>query len=190
MIGFIKGTVRDVSGRSIIIETQGVGYEIFASTDTLARAKTDTPLALFTHLAVRDDALELYGFETRKELSFFQILITVSGVGPRSAVAIVSLGSIDAIKKAIGSGDVSYLTRVSGIGKKTAERIVVELRDKLASLGHNAAAGELDHEAEALEALIGLGYSRDEARDALKKIPETITSTNEKIKEVLKLMGK
>lgn len=190
MIGFIKGTVRDISSRSVIIETTGVGYEIYATTDTLTKARLDAPLALFTHLAVRDDALELYGFESRKELSFFQILITVSGVGPRSAVAIVNLGSIDAIKKAIGSGDVSYLTRVSGIGKKTAERIVVELRDKLASLGHSAAAGELSHEADALEALIGLGYSREEARDALKRIPETITDTNEKIKAVLKMMGK
>jgi Holliday junction DNA helicase RuvA len=190
MIAYVQGKVLDVSDKSVIVETQGVGYEIATTTDTLAKARVETPLALFTHLAVKDDALELYGFESRKELSFFQILITVSGVGPRSAIAIVSLGSIDAVKKAIGSGDVSYLTRVSGIGKKTAERIVVELRDKLASLGHSAVAGELSGEADTLEALIGLGYSREEARDALKKVPETVTGTNEKIKAVLKMMGK
>ncbi|MEN9582969.1 MAG: hypothetical protein RL641_923 [Candidatus Parcubacteria bacterium] len=190
MIAFVKGKITDISDRSVIIETQGVGYEVSTTTDTLATAQIGTELALFTHLVVREDSMELYGFKTRQELTFFQMLITVSGVGPRSAIAIVSLGSIESIQRAIGSGDVGYLTSVSGIGKKTAEKIIIDLRDKLAALGHRMGNGEFSGDSDALEALVKLGYSQTEARDAVKRIPPTITNTNDKIKEALKYIGK
>ncbi|MBP7831648.1 MAG: Holliday junction branch migration protein RuvA [Candidatus Pacebacteria bacterium] len=193
MIAFVKGTIADISDRSVIIETQGVGYEVATTTDTLAGASMaglGSELALFTHLVVREDSMELYGFKTRQELTFFQMLITVSGVGPRSAIAIVSLGSIDSIQRAIGSGDATYLTSVSGIGRKTAEKIIIDLRDKLAALGHTAASGEMSGDADAIEALMKLGYSREEARDAIKRVPTTAVSTNDKIREALKYIGK
>jgi Holliday junction DNA helicase RuvA len=167
-----------------------MGYEVSTTTDTLATAGLGAELALFTHLVVREDAMELYGFRTRNELTFFQMLIPVSGVGPRSAIAIVSLGSIESIQRAIGSGDVGYLTSVSGIGKKTAEKIIIDLRDKLTALGYRAGSGEFNGDADALEALIKLGYSQSEARDAVKRIPTTITNLNDKIKEALKFIGK
>lgn len=190
MIAFVKGTIADISDRSVIIETQGVGYEVATTTDTLAVAKLGSEMALFTHLVVREDSMELYGFRTRQELTFFQMLITVSGVGPRSAIAIVSLGSIDSIQRAIGSGDATYLTSVSGIGRKTAEKIIIDLRDKLAALGHTAASGEMSGDADAIEALMKLGYNRDEARTAIQQVPKTAVSTNDKIREALKHIGK
>lgn len=193
MIAFVKGKIADISDRSIIIETQGVGYEVATTTDTLAAASmagVGSELALFTHLAVKEDALELYGFRTRQELTFFQMLITVSGVGPRSAIAIVSLGSIDSIQRAIGSGDATYLTSVSGIGRKTAEKIIIDLRDKLAALGHTATNGELAGDSDVIEALIKLGYSREEARTVIKQLPASAVSTNDKIREALKYTGK
>lgn len=190
MIGFVKGQIADIADKSLILETQGVGYEIFTTTDTLAYAKLGSEMALFTHLVVKDDALELYGFRARNELTFFQMLITVSGVGPRGAIAIVSLGTIESIQRAIGSGDAGYLTSVSGIGRKTAEKIIIDLRDKLEALGHKGGMGEFSENSDALEALIKLGYSQTEARNAIKMIPENVTTLNEKIKEALKYIGK
>ncbi len=190
MIAFVKGKIADISDRSVIIETQGVGYEVSATTDTLALATLGSEMALFTHLVVREDSMELYGFKTRNELTFFQMLITVSGVGPRSAIAIVSLGSIDAIQRAIGSGDAGYLTSVSGIGRKTAEKIIIDLRDKLASLGHTGGMDGFSHDSDVLEALSKLGYTKEEARSALKQIPDTAVTSNEKIREALKYIGK
>ena len=190
MIAFVKGTIADISDRSVIIETQGVGYEVATTTDTLAVAKLGSEMALFTHLVVREDSMELYGFKSRQELTFFQMLITVSGVGPRSAIAIVSLGSIDSIQRAIGAGDATYLTSVSGIGRKTAEKIIIDLRDKLAALGHNAASGELSGDSDVIEALMKLGYTREEGRDAIKRIPATAVTLNDKLREALKYIGK
>jgi Holliday junction DNA helicase RuvA len=191
MIAFVKGIIADISDRSVIIETQGVGYEVATTTDALTKAQLGAEMALFTHLVVREDSMELYGFRTRQELTFFQMLITVSGVGPRSAVAIVSLGSIESIQRAIGSGDATYLTSVSGIGRKTAEKIIIDLRDKLAALGHKGGmGGEFAGDADALEALVKLGYSQTEARDAIKRVPETAVTSNDKIREALKFIGK
>lgn len=190
MIAFVKGFVTDISDRSVIIETQGVGYEIWATTDTLARAKVGAEMALFTHLVVREDSLELFGFSARNELTFFQMLLTVSGVGPRGALSIVGLGSIESVKRAIGSGDANYLTSVSGIGRKTAEKIIIDLRDKLSALGHKSENGEFSGDSDALEALVKLGYTKEEARSAIKQIPETAVTLNEKIREALKYIGK
>jgi Holliday junction DNA helicase RuvA len=121
----------------------------------------------------------------RSELEFFEMLINVSGIGPRSALAILGIASIETLRKAIGTGDISYLTKISGIGKKTAERIVIELRDKMGiGLEGSSLQGELD----VLEALKSLGYSQNEAREALKKVSPD-ADTNTKIREALKILG-
>lgn len=190
MIRTIRGTITHIGERSLIVETTGLGYEVFSATDTLARAELGKEVQLFTHLAIRDDAQELYGFSSKNELDFFEMLLGVSGVGPRSALTIISIGSIDGLKRAIGSADLAYLTKISGIGKKTAEKIVVELRDKLAALGHTRENGTSAHEVDALEALMQLGYSRDEARSALQAVPTEILDTNSRIREALKQFGK
>ncbi|MDZ4284431.1 MAG: Holliday junction branch migration protein RuvA, partial [Patescibacteria group bacterium] len=144
-------------------------------------------VSLWTHLVVRDDALELFGFRERDELSLFERLISVSGIGPKSALAILDLAPVETLRSAIARGDTSYLTKVSGIGKKTAQKIVLELRDSLASAREADSAGE-DY-GDVIDALTTLGYSAREAREALKKMPPSTADTSERIKAALKTLG-
>ncbi len=191
MIAHIKGKIIDKSEKSLVIEANGLGYLVFSPTSTILNSpKVGEDISLWTYLAVRETALDLYGFETRDEKSFFELLIGVSGIGPKNALSILSLAPIEILKKAIGSGDTTYMTKVSGIGKKTAEKIVVELRDKLSALGHNDADGSLRGDADVIEALQSLGYSQHEIRNALKEVSPETTGINEKIKEALKILGK
>jgi Holliday junction DNA helicase RuvA len=186
MIGSIRGKVILKTDKFLIIEANGVGYKINVSPDLLSKTeKTGNETMLWIHTHVREDALDLFGFLERKELEFFEMLIGVSGIGPRSALAILGIASIETLRKAIGTGDTSYLTKISGIGRKTAEKIVLELRDKI---GEEKGGSSLQGELDALEALKSLGYSQNEARDALKKVPAD-TNTNTKIREALKILG-
>ena len=187
MIGSIKGKIVLKTEKFLIVEASGVGYKISVSPDTLSKAKkVGDEISLWIHTHVREDALDLYGFLSHLELEFFEMLISVSGIGPKSALAILGITSIETLRKAIGTGDTSYLTKISGIGKKTAEKIVIELRDKM---GTELQGASLQGELDSLEALKSLGYSQNEAREALKKIPADL-DTNAKIKEALKVLGK
>ena len=189
MIGSIKGKIILKTDKFIIIEAVGVGYKINVSPDTLSKTqKTGEEVSLWIHTNVREDALDLYGFKERPELEFFEMLIGVSGIGPRSALAILGIATIETLRKAIGTGDTTYLTKISGIGKKTAERIVIDLRDKMASEYSEQTGSSLQIELDALEALKSLGYSQNEAREALKKTASG-TDTNTKIREALKILG-
>lgn len=191
MIAQIIGRITQKSDKFLIVNTGGVGYQLFVSTDLLAKSPAiGSEIELWTYLAVRENAMDLFGFETIDEKNFFELLLSVSGIGPRSALSILSIAPMETIKKAIGSGDTSYLTKVSGIGRKTAEKIVVELRDKLSALGHNDEGGTLRGESDILEALQSLGYSLNDARNAVKEIPETISGTNARVKEALKILGR
>ncbi len=186
MIGSIRGKIALKTDKFLIVEAAGVGYKVSVSPDVLSKAgKTGAEIALWIHTHVREDSLDLYGFLDRPELEFFEMLLNVSGIGPRSALAILSIASIETLRRAIGTGDISYLTKISGIGKKTAEKIVIELRDKI---GEEEGGTNLQGELDALEALKSLGYSQNEARDALKKVAPEGT-TNAKIKEALKILG-
>lgn len=189
MIRLIKGRVIEINEKSLILEAGGIGYEIFCTTDDLITTKTGNEETFRTKLIIRDDAHELYGFSKKEDLVFFEYLLQVSGVGPKSAISIISIGSTNSLKKAIGSGDVEYLKKVSGIGKKTAEKIVIELRDKLLSLGHSSQDGELGREADAILALESLGYTREDAREALKNIPNDIVDVGAKITLALKKLN-
>jgi len=185
MIGSLKGKIIQRTEKFILLETNGVGYKVSVSPDTLSKTlQKDEDVFLFVHTHVREDSLDLYGFLEQQELNFFEMLINVSGIGPRSALAILGIASIETLRKAIGTGDISYLTKISGIGKKTAEKIVIELRDKM---GEEQEGTSLQGELDALEALKSLGYSQNEARDALKKT--SAGSTNQKIKEALQILG-
>ena len=141
-------------------------------------------------MSVRENAIELFGFFNLEELEFFQMLIEISGIGPRGALGIIGMGSVDTLKDAIASGDSGYLTKVSGIGRKTAEKIVLELKDKLSLRGHSAESGTLRSESDVAQALMSLGYQQHEIREALKDIPEGAVDTNTRIKEALKILGK
>ncbi|MFA6571980.1 MAG: Holliday junction branch migration protein RuvA [Bacteroidota bacterium] len=190
MIGSIKGKIILKTDKFIIVETAGVGYKINISPDTLSKLKKEDEEVLFwIHTHVREDILDLYGFLNREELEFFEMLINVSGIGPKGALGILGVASIETLKRAISTGDISYLTKVSGIGKKTAEKIIIELRDKMQNkTGEKMTDASLRDELDALEALKSLGYSQNEAREALKKVsPEA--NTNTKIREALKLLS-
>lgn len=187
MIGSIKGTISLKTERFVIVETNsGVGYKVGVSPDALLKIHSLTnEVHFFIHTHVREDSLDLYGFLEQSELEFFEMLISVSGIGPKGALSILGTTTIETLKTAIRTGDTGYLTKISGIGRKTAEKIVIELRDKL---GKEIEGTSLRDEMDALEALKSLGYSQNEARDALKEISSEL-STNAKIKEALKLLG-
>jgi holliday junction DNA helicase RuvA len=192
MIGRIKGKVVLKKEKFLIVETNGVGYKINISLDTLSKIKkTGTnaeEVTFWTHTHVREDAFDLYGFSEYSELEFFEMLIGISGIGPKSALAILGITSIETLSKAISTGDTSYLTKVSGIGRKTAEKIVIELRDKISNKIDEKGESSLQGELDTLEALKSLGYSQNQAREALKKIPPDL-NTNAKIKEALKILS-
>jgi|SRR3989344_3553499 len=186
MIGSIKGKIALKTEKYIIVEASGIGYKISVSPNTLSKVKkVGEEVSFWIHTHVREDALDLYGFLNHPELEFFEMLISISGIGPKGALAILGIASIETLRKAISTGDISYLTKVSGIGKKTAEKIVIELRDKM---GEEKTGSSLQGELDVLEALKSLGYSQNEAREALKKVPADL-NTNAKIKEALKILG-
>jgi len=186
MISFIEGKIEFLSEKYLVLNVGGMGYKIFISPETSQKiSEKGNIVKLWTHLEVREDAMELFGFLQMGELSLFETLLSVSGVGPRTALGILGVGSIDNLRRAIGAGDSSYLTRVSGIGKKTSERIIVELKDKMAGKGVLVNAPELREEVDALEALISLGYSQSEARDALQKTSSE-KKAEERVREALK----
>ena len=176
----------DKKEKFLIVETAGVGYKIWVSPEVLSKTKNNENCFLYIHTHVREDALDLYGFLDYEELEFFEMLINVSGIGPKGALTILGIASIQTMQKAINTNDIAYLTKISGIGKKTAEKIIIELRDKV---GKKDIGGSLKDELDALEALKSLGYSQGEAREALKKVPQEL-DTNSKIRIALKNLGK
>lgn len=190
MIAHLSGTILLHAPPVVVLDVAGVGYRVTLPKETaialLDTANTDKTVSLWTYLAVRETSLELFGFETEEELAFFELLISVSGIGPRSALAILNLETVATLRSAIAAGDTSYLTKVSGIGRKSAQKIVLELKDKIAE-GGTAEAGVLA--TDALEALVALGYTQKEARDALKDVPKDVSDTNEQIREALKRLG-
>ena len=191
MISHITGKILLKGDKFAILDVSGVGYKIYISVDTLRRlGNKEEEISLWTHLAVREDALDLYGFTKYAEVELFEMLISISGVGPKSALGIMGVAPLDTLKTAIASGDTTYLTKVSGIGKKNAEKIILELRDKLGAIDDNNSGGVLREESDAIDGLVSLGYSVIEAREALKEISQEIKGTSERIKEALKHLGK
>jgi len=188
MIGHIGGVVRAVYTSHALVSTGGIGYKIAATKETLARLTLNKPAALWTHLAVRDDALDLYGFGTEEDLRFFELLLTVPGIGPKSALAVLDVVSAETLRSAIASGNASYMTKVSGIGKKTAAKIVLELKDKVGK-EEMGATQALRGDEEALEALRSLGYSAAEAREALRKVPQRVETSSARLREALRILG-
>lgn len=191
MIAQLTGIVTHKDGGSIILDVAGVGYRIFVSPDTLEQLheQKEDSASLFTHLSVRENALDLYGFLEQEELHFFEMLISISGIGPKSALAILSIADIQTMKQAILSGDSSYLTKVSGIGIKNAQKIVLELNDKIEVHGDTGEPA-LREDMDTFEALKSLGYSTLEARETLKQIPRTVSGTRNRLRQALKLLGK
>ncbi|MEX0652204.1 MAG: Holliday junction branch migration protein RuvA [Candidatus Paceibacterota bacterium] len=190
MIAQLTGTVTSSGIGYTILTVGGVGYRIHTTLEIIRSLPRDgSAITFFTHLAVRENSMDLFGFLHENEVTFFELLISVSGIGPKSALAIMNLETVTALSSAISQGDTTYLTKVSGIGRKSAEKIIIELRDKTALLSE---ADSVLHseDAEALEGLQSLGYSIKEAREALKELPKDVHGTGERITAALKLLGK
>ncbi|WP_300380675.1 Holliday junction branch migration protein RuvA [Clostridium sp.] len=201
MYEYIKGYYKGINKDYIIIENNGIGYKIFTSGATMASMPIiDEEIKLYTKQIVRDDFLGLYGFESVEELDMFNLLLSINGVGAKAALSLLSISRINNLRYAIIIGDEKHLCRAPGIGKKTAGRIILELKDKLqkeqlskGEINIDGFMEELDESrsniTEALGALLALGYSEKEAESALKKIDKTETLENI-IKSSLKvLMG-
>ncbi len=197
MIYSVSGKLIHKEGNLAVIECGGVGYACRTTQTTLSKlGKLGEQAFLFTHLAVREDAMELFGFADRDELACFELLITVSGVGPKAALAILSDLTPNRFALLVASGDSSALTKVKGIGKKSAERIVVDLKDKLAKsnpaikeMPASAGAVGTDELSEALAALLVLGYRQEEVLPILAGLPED-AGAEELIRLTLREMGK
>lgn len=192
MIAHIKGMVTHQTHGTVILDVSGVGYKIHIGSETgsVLSKKEGENVQLFTHLAPRENALDLYGFLKYEELEFFELLIGISGIGPKSALSILNVADVSTLKTAIQAGESTYLTKVSGIGKKNAEKIILELRDKLGAFENNKDSKAVKEELDALEALQTLGYSAKDAREALRQIPKETTNTSDHIKEALKILSK
>lgn len=186
MIGSIRGKITLKQEKFVIIETGGVGYKVSLSPDTISKLENTEESFFYIHTHVREDSFDLYGFIDYEELEFFEMLINVSGIGPKGAITILSVANTDTLKRAIKSNDLPYLTKISGIGKKTAEKMVIELRDKIGIVNTD---GNLRDELDALEALKALGYSQNEAREAIKDLSADM-DTSTKVRNALKVLGR
>mgnify|MGYP001592170777 CR=1 FL=1 len=192
MISQLRGEINFASDKFIILDVSGVGYRINLTSTDLSELSQNKPAKdqmFWTHLAVREDSMELYGFIKKNELDFFELLISISGIGPKKALGILSVAPVETLKKALRSRDISYLTQVSGIGRKNAEKIVLELKDKFAAIEGGEDFASLREESDAVAAIKSFGYSSGETRDALQKVDPGITKLNDRIKEALKYLG-
>ena len=188
MIGTLSGTVRHKGLNALVVDVSGVGYKVLVTTETALEVTPSSPIFLWTHLVVRETSLELFGFLDKEALDTFELLITISGIGPKSALSILNVATPSMLRQAVASEDTTYLTRVSGIGKKNAEKIVLELKDKLKTTREDKGT-DMRSEGDALEALVSLGYSERDARDALKKVLKDIVGASERVKAALKLLS-
>ncbi len=189
MIGYITGTVIRKDENALLIKTQtGVGYKVSVIAKTLSRAKTGETIELFTHLHVREDLLDLYGFADDSTLEIFRQLITVSGIGPKTALVVLSSIGPEKIREAVIKAQTDVFEAVSGIGKKTAGRIILELQTKLGQERELDFRTEPNKE-EALAALMNLGYNKHEAGQALTSITGDLP-TEEQLKLALKNLGR
>lgn len=191
MIAYLKGKVINKNDKSIILLVEGIGYEIFLPNKFLIKIKKEQDLDLYIYHKQKEDSQELYGFESLEEREFFVQLISVSGVGPKSALNVMSIASIQDLIEGIVSGDADIFKKVSGIGSKTAERILIELKGRFGSLLNiNANNKNLkdDSNLEIFEALNTLGFNDNEVREIYNKIPKDLKTTSDKIKAALRLL--
>jgi Holliday junction DNA helicase RuvA len=179
MIASIRGTVQQSGDNWVVIELGGMGIKVSVPVPLAARARTGQALALFTHLQVREDALALFGFETPDQLGFFELLLSVSGIGPKVALSLLSHFSTESLRQAVARGAPDRLSGIPGVGKKTAEKIIFHLKDKLAAEAGVGAPGWSETDTEVIAALTSLGYSIVEAQTALQRIPPDAPADSE-----------
>jgi holliday junction DNA helicase RuvA len=188
MIGALRGTVLGTLRADLLVEVQGVAYRVSVTAETLTSLLEGQEVLLYTHEAVRETADDLYGFLEKEDLVWFELLLTVSGIGPKSALAIMNAVDRRSLTEAIARNDAKALSGAFGIGKKTAEKIVLELKEKVGAVQESTAVSGSD--GDVVDALVGLGYSVKEARDAVRAMPRTLATTEEKIREAIKIASR
>ncbi|HUC01437.1 MAG TPA: Holliday junction branch migration protein RuvA [Candidatus Paceibacterota bacterium] len=190
MIYSVEGKLALKESGFAVVTAGGIGVKLFASRLTLeGLPAVGADIKFFCHLHVREDALDLFGFTSPDELQFFEMLISVSGVGPRSALAILDTGPLEELSAAIKENRPDLLTRAAGIGRKTAERVIVELKTKVQSAKSGAMVDKMQTDSDLVEALTGLGYRRDEARAALAKVGKDVEGTEARLRAALAVLA-
>lgn len=191
MIHSLSGILKEKEGNLFVVEIGGIAFELKSSVNVVnSLPSTGEKVNVFTYLHVREDALELYGFLDKSELEFFRMLIGISGIGPKSALGILGIEKVEKIKAAISEGRVELLTKASGVGKKTAERVILELRNKLTQEGSEKIVGTMESDHDIIEALSNLGYGKSQAREALSKVDASVTRMEDRIKQALNFLRK
>ena len=191
MIATLTGVVSEKLADMVVLDVQGVGYGLYVTTDTNGRTQSGETTKLYIYEHIREQQHDLFGFLTRDDMGFFELLLGVNGIGPKMALNMLSIGTSTEVRQAIASGDVKFIQRANGVGKRVAERVVVELKDKVGLVGVNLeSTGLLQGEDtlmkdEAVEALVALGYSPQDAAKALQKIDPELP-TEARIKAALK----
>lgn len=186
MIHNLSGKITRKAINFVVVETGGIGFKIFVSAKDLEAMPGTGEVKLFTHLHVREDMLQLYGFLSQTDLELFEKFNEISGIGPKSALGILGIAKTENLIAAINEGKTDLLTRVSGIGKKTAERVVLELKGKLDFKISPRALSLMESDVELEETLISLGYSRQQAKSAISKIDPALNDFKERLKEALR----
>lgn len=182
MISYLKGKILEKGLTYIILENQGIGYKVFVTPEALTKPIGDE-LALYTYHKISDDGQALFGLADFNTLQFFEMLITVSGVGPKVALAIISAAPVESVRQAIAAQDSGIFTRISGVGLKTAEKIIVELKNKVGPSGVSGGASS-----EIFDALLALGYNQREVRDVVNKIDNN-QPQEQQLKQALQKLG-
>lgn len=184
MIAKLTGKAEMLDRDSIILEVSGVGYQVRVPQKLIQKL----PSTLFIYSHIRDDAFDLYGFLTKEELQLFKLIISVSGVGPKTGIALIDKG-VEAITQAISRADVDFFTTVPRLGHKNAQKIIIDLKSKLGGLKDLDLTSDTSETKEAINALIGLGFSKNEAREALNQVAD-LPTLDAKISQAIKLLGK
>lgn len=189
MIGKIRGKIESIKESYVIIDVHDIGYKVQMNSYSLAKIAGKETVELFIYTHVREDVLALYGFATEDEQEMFELLISISGIGPKAASSILAIASPKTIKAAIVNEDPSILTKVSGIGKKTAGRVILELKNKVGTISQDD-QDETTGDSNAIEALMAMGYSAYEAREALKVVPADVQDIGKRVGMALRNIGK
>lgn len=189
MIHNLSGKIILKRDTFIVVDVHGVGYKVFTSANTISKVgAVGSDASVLTHLHVREDELTLFGFLDAGELELFESLISVSGIGPKSAMNIMSIAPVERISAAISGGEIELLQKVSGIGRKTAERIILELKDKMQSAGGADTIKVMESDNDIYEALTSMGYTAKQAKNAISKINKETQGTTDRLKEALKII--
>jgi len=187
MIYTISGPIEEKSTKTVVVRAGAFGIRVFTPISSEVKLpKIGDNVSFYTYLHVRDGGIDLYGFLEKEELVFFEALLSVSGIGPKSALGILSVAPLSNLQAAVSRGEAEILRQSSGIGKKTAERIVLELKDKVFATDDESTVEIMQSDKDVLDALVNLGYGRSQSKDVISKIDPTLTNISDRLRDALK----